>query len=164
MPDDVITIELMGEPRGKGRPRFVRATGHAYTPAETRKYEDALRYAAGEAMAGRPPLDGPVDLKVNVHLPVPQSWSGKRRREALAGVIWPTKRPDSDNYLKAAEDALNMIVFRDDSQVVHIEVEKRYSDRPRLTIEVRPTPLTILDHKTGEVRETATPLFAEALP
>ena len=33
-----IVIEIAGEPRGKGRPRFARS-GHTYTPAATRAYE-----------------------------------------------------------------------------------------------------------------------------
>lgn len=163
MGDNIIRVELSGSPHGKGRPRFVRATGHVYTDAATRKFEDALRYAAQETMAGRPPLDCAVDVKVDVFLPIAESWSGKKRREALAGTILPTKKPDCSNFLKAAEDALNMIVFRDDSQVVSVAVTKRYSDRPRLVVEVRPTPMAYFDHVTGEVRDAALPLLAGAL-
>lgn len=155
---DWITVELAGEPKGKGRPRFVRATGHAFTPAATRKYEDALRFAAQEAMGGRDPLEGAVDMTVTVCLPVPESWSGKRKREALAGAIKPAKRPDIDNYLKAAQDALNMIVFRDDAQVVNVTISKSYSTRPRLTIAVAPSRTAEIDHDSGEI--TDAPLFA----
>lgn len=164
MPGDrVIRVELIGAPVAKGRPRFVRATGHAYQPEKTRRFETDLRYAAAEAMAGRQPLDCAVDLKVNVFLPIPDSWSGKKKREAAAGALLPTKKPDCSNFQKAAEDALNMIVFRDDAQIVSATVTKRYSERPRLVIEVRPTPLLYLDHNTGEVRDAALPLL-EARP
>lgn len=35
---DTITIRLAGAAQGKGRPRFARKTGHAFTPAKTRGY------------------------------------------------------------------------------------------------------------------------------
>lgn len=132
-----MVVELAGVPAGKGRPRFVRATGHAYTPDKTRRYESDLRYAGQEAMKGRPPFAGPVRMTVEAFLPVPASWSEKKRRAALAGLVYPTSRPDLDNYEKAAADSLNEIVFRDDSQVVaRGPGGKVYSDRPRLVVTI----------------------------
>jgi Holliday junction resolvase RusA-like endonuclease len=132
----MIRIELAGEPKGKGRPRFTRS-GIAYTPAPTRNHEAALRMAAQEAMAGRLPLDGPLELAMGAYMPVPQSWSQRKRSQALQGLIRPTTRPDFDNLLKCC-DALNRIVWRDDAQVVHVRCAKLYSARPRLVIVVRP--------------------------
>lgn len=132
-----IVIELRGEPKAKGRPRFIRATGRAYTDSKTRSYESHLRLAAQDAMGAKKPIEGPVTLSVSVHLPVPRSWTQKKRAAALLGLVAPTSRPDWDNYGKLSSDALNEIVFRDDSQIVEAVVRKRYSDRPRLKIEVR---------------------------
>lgn len=133
----MIVIELVGEPRGKGRPRFVRATGHAFTPARTRSYESALRLAAQDAMDGAAPLDGPLRVSVEAHFPVPASWSHKKRSAALLGVTRPTTRPDWENIAKML-DAFNEIVWRDDKQVVEGAISKHYSDRPRLRVEVQP--------------------------
>lgn len=140
-----IQIVLAGEPRGKGRPRFVRSTGHAFTPAATRKYESALRYAAQAAMQGLAPLEGPLCVTVVAVFPVPASWSAKKRTAALACEIWPIVKPDADNLIKVL-DALNEIVFRDDKQVIDARVVKRYGDRPRLVIEVKEyvTPMLAL--------------------
>ncbi|MCC6776660.1 MAG: RusA family crossover junction endodeoxyribonuclease [Hyphomicrobiales bacterium] len=132
----VVQIVLGGTPQGKGRPRFVRATGHAFTPAATRRYESALRYAAQQAMGTSTPLDGPLCVVVVAIFPIPASWSGKKRAEALSGSLWPTVTPDADNLLKVL-DALNEIVWRDDKQVVDARVVKRYGERARLIIEVR---------------------------
>lgn len=131
-----VVIELAGVPVGKGRPRFVRKTGHAYTPAKTEKYESHLRYAAQEAMTGRALLDGPVSVAITVHLPIAPSWPKRRQEAARQGALLPTSRPDIDNYLKAAADALNGVVFNDDSQIVDCCISKTYSDKPRLTIQV----------------------------
>lgn len=137
-----IIIELSGEPKGAGRPRFVRATGIAFTPADTRKYQSALRYAAQEAMNGRPPLDGPVRVSVVAAFPVPASWSKKKRAQALANQLFPTTRPDVDNLLKQV-DGFNEIVWRDDKQIVRAEIHKHYSDKPMLSVMVYPiNPIT----------------------
>jgi Holliday junction resolvase RusA-like endonuclease len=131
-----IVIELAGEPVGKGRARFVRSTGRAFTPQHTRRYESHLRLAAQEAMACRPLLDGPLEMTIRVFIPIPASWSGKQRDLARRGLRMPTGRPDYDNYGKLASDALNAVVFRDDAQVVDCFISKRYSDRPALVIEI----------------------------
>ena len=138
MERQVITIELAGVPVAKGRPRFVRKTGMAFTPAHTRQYESHLRLAAQQAMDGLPMLQGALLMRVRVTLPVPASFSKRRREAALAGLEWPAKRPDWDNYGKAASDAMNTIVFNDDSQIVDARVVKQYGERPGLRIEVGP--------------------------
>ena len=56
------------------------------------------------------------------------------RELAIDGVIVPTTRPDADNYAKAALDACNAILFKDDAQVTDLIVRKRYSVTPRLLI------------------------------
>ena len=134
-----VTIVIGGEPVAKGRPRVTRR-GFVYTPAATRKYEAHGRLAAQEAMNGRPPVAVPVRAEISVDLPVPISWSGKRRDAALRGEIRPTSRPDTDNYVKAALDAVNAIVVTDDSLVVELAAEKRYAIVPQLTITITPLP------------------------
>ena len=66
--------------------------------------------------------------------------SNKRRLAALAGEIAPTARPDLDNYIKAALDAINAIVVADDSLVVDLVAIKRYAPVPALTIKIVPLP------------------------
>jgi len=132
---DTIIIELLGEPRGKGRPRFARRTGHAYTPQKTASYEACLRHEAALAMGDRPPLEGALCVQVSAYFGVPQSWSAKKRDAALAGEIRPAKRPDLDNVVKML-DAFNGVVWRDDAQIVSGLIEKHYSDRPRLRVGV----------------------------
>jgi Holliday junction resolvase RusA-like endonuclease len=130
-----VVIELVGEPRGKGRPRFARRTGHVFTPQRTASYEAMLRHEAALVMATRPPLKGTLRVQVSAYFGVPQSWSAKKRTAALAGTIRPAKRPDLDNVAKML-DAFNGVVWIDDAQIVSGLIEKHYSDRPRLRVEV----------------------------
>ena len=126
-----VTVVIAGEPVAKARPRVTRR-GITYTPAHTRKYEAHGRLAAQLAMGGRPPIEAPVRLELVAELPIPVSWSGRRRALAVTGDLLPTSRPDVDNYIKAGLDSLNEIVVRDDSQIVEITARKRFSIAPKL--------------------------------
>lgn len=130
-----VTITLAGPPRGKGRPRFARATGRAYTDAATQNYEAALRIAAQEAMGDMPPFDGPLHVEVIADLPIPTSWSRRKRLDAVNGAVVPTVKPDVDNLLKCI-DALNGVVWNDDKQIVVATVHKWYAEKPGLEIRV----------------------------
>ena len=121
---------------GKERVRFVKATGRAFTPERTVNYEGRLALAAQQAMAGRPLLTGPVEMVMRAFVPIPESKPKKWKAGALAGWIRPTKKPDLDNMMKSACDALNMVVWVDDAQIVRAVLEKVYSDQPRLELEV----------------------------
>jgi Holliday junction resolvase RusA-like endonuclease len=132
-----VTITIRGPAVAKGRPRFTRK-GFAYTPAATRKYEAHGRLAAQHAMGDQPPLNGPVCLTAIVEIPIPASWSKRRRALAIASGICPTTRPDADNFLKSAMDAINGIVVADDSLIVKATVEKKYGLDPKLVLLITP--------------------------
>lgn len=136
----MISFFVPGPPVGKGRPKATTINGHArmYTPAKTVSYEGLVAMAARDAMAGRPPLQGPVVLVLDVHMPVAASWSRKARAAALADVTPPTKKPDSDNVLKAVCDAINGIVWVDDVQVVDVVLRRRYREIPGVRVEIEP--------------------------
>jgi Holliday junction resolvase RusA-like endonuclease len=143
-PPDVV-VTLNGHPRGKGRPRSRIATGKAgqqfvavYTDKETRTYEAMLRYAGDRAAreAGlQAPLDCALRVRVTAVFAVPTSWSNKKTREALDGIIRPTGAPDCDNLLKTI-DSCNGVVWRDDSLIVEAVTRKFYGLQPMLMIEV----------------------------
>ena len=132
-PTNSVTIVLDGDPIAKGRPRFSRKSGATYTPVKTQRYEDRLAWAAQVVMRGLPLLDMALVVRIVVYKSVPDSWSIKKRAAALAGTTRPTGKPDVDNYAKCM-DALNKIVWTDDSLIVELNVKKFYSDRPRLEI------------------------------
>ena len=124
-----------GQPVGKGRPRFSRASGTVYTPEKTARYEERLAWAAQSVMAGRPLLTGGLQVDIEAYMDIPKSKPKTFRAAALAGAIRPTTKPDPDNIAKML-DALNRVVWVDDSQIVTLNVRKHYSDRPRLQITV----------------------------
>jgi Holliday junction resolvase RusA-like endonuclease len=138
----LLTLELPGAPRGKGRPRF-RVIGHGkkqfvstYTDAETRKYEERLKAVGTTRMGMGDPFDCPLAVKVEALTPIPGSWSLKKQALAAAGEIAPGSNPDADNICKIALDSLNKVVWRDDSLIVSLLIVKRYSLTPLLRIGV----------------------------
>ena len=109
----------------------------AFMDKMTRSEEGAIRMFASLAMSGKPPLEEAVELNLVAFVPIPASWSKKKQQEAEAGMIYPTGRPDLDNIKKLVCDAMNSVVFKDDSQIVSAYSAKRYSRNPRITVRVR---------------------------
>lgn len=67
-----------------------------------------------------------------------QQMSKKRTADALAGYVLPAVKPDADNLAKAALDACNGIIWRDDALICSLLVKKRYAAYPCLEIKVVP--------------------------
>ena len=107
-----------------------------YQPAKSRAEHSTIRSIAASIMGNRPPLDCPLELRLVAYMPIPRSWSKRDQAAALADRIRPSGKPDADNLLKMAEDGMTGVVWRDDSLVTDTMLWKRYSDRPRLVIEV----------------------------
>lgn len=143
-----IMITVNGTPTGKGRPRFNPKSGHAMTPHKTRVAE-ARVIAAWQAL-GCPRLDdGPIVLTVDMALARPGSHWKVSGDLSAAGQrsLWPTKKPDADNVLKLLMDSLNGAAYKDDAQVVHAWIVKRWcnaGEREHTVIRLRPAPVPIL--------------------
>ena len=127
-----ISITVPGEPVAKGRPRMTKG-GHVYTPAKTVRYEKQIR-DCWKAQSGEK-LDGPISAIIVAYYKIPKSAKKPVQKDMAAGIIRPTKRPDIDNVVKTL-DALNGHAFDDDSQIVEIRAEKRYSENPRVVIDL----------------------------
>lgn len=73
-------------------------------------------------------LDGPIELIVCFFLPRPKSLPKK--------VQAHTRKPDLSKLVRALEDALTGVIWRDDSQVVSTTAQKAYGE-PGCTVVVR---------------------------
>ncbi|MFG7180707.1 RusA family crossover junction endodeoxyribonuclease [Burkholderia pseudomallei] len=129
-----ITFVIPGAPVAKARPRVTR--NGTYTPKDTRDYEREVRLLARTAYGMSPPLDEPIHLDLVAYVPIPKSWPKRRQQAARDGVLYPTSRPDLDNYEKAVTDGCNGIVYLDDAQIVEVCKTKRYSDHPHMWVRI----------------------------
>ena len=130
----MIAIHIPGEPIGKGRPRLGK--WHTYTPEKTQRWEQAAAWEARRQYQGEP-LEGPVGLTVVAEFGIPSSWPKWKRKQAEDGMVAHITKPDASNVLKAVEDALQGIAFRDDSQIASVMIDKWYGKKPGVTLEVR---------------------------
>ena len=135
----MISFTVYGEPTAQGRPRASTQNGHVrmYDPDKSRDYKDYVRLAARE-FAPDSLLESALGIYVIVYRSMPKKYSNSKvkSQQAEAGLILPTTKPDADNYLKGIKDALNSVIWKDDSQIVDASVSKRYSLKPRVEIQV----------------------------
>ena len=124
-----LSFVVYGEPVGKSRPRFNMKTGIVYTPKKTKDYEVKVRQAAWVAMMQNKYklFDGNCSVEIKAFLKIPKSWTKQKRFEAELGKIIPTK-PDIDNIAKSILDGAQGVTFKDDKQIFHLAVTKRYQD------------------------------------
>jgi len=127
---------VYGNPVGKGRPRATSRGGFVrmYTDEKTEAYESAVADEARIAMREWQAFDTPMQLQLSAYYPIPKSWSKKKRQMAMDGEIHPQVKPDLDNVMKAVLDAMNGVVYVDDSQVINMVATKRYSSDPRVEV------------------------------
>ena len=144
-----MTVEIQfvvpGQPVGKGRAKAARRGKFItmYTPEKTVNYEGLVAHAAHVAMAGRPLIVGAVSVDLDIRLPIPESWSQKKKSQAINGLLMPTKKPDIDNIFKACADGMNNVVYKDDVQIVETKQRKRYAETPGVVVIVRELNLEV---------------------
>lgn len=135
-----VKFTVLGEPQGKGRPKFSRRGNFVktYTPDKTVLYENLICIEYQRQCSGqRFPDKEPLAMKITAYYTIPASASKKRQQFMEAGRIRPTKKPDMDNIIKVVADALNKVAYRDDTDIVRISLEKFYDRQPRIEIEIK---------------------------
>lgn len=159
----MITFAVYGTPVPKGSTKAFWRPGmkHAvvtHDNAKTKPWQEAVVSAARDALAGAPPLEGPVAVRLRFYMPRPAS--------APRRVVEPCKKPDLDKLARCVKDGLTRAgVYRDDSQVVLLIARKVFaagrddeaSGVPRALITVQPFDVVVEN-------AMSTPLFADAAP
>ena len=128
----ILEAVILGAPRGKGRPRITRS-GHVYTPPKTRSWESDAA-SIFRAAWGRPEsLTGPLEVEV-------KAVKSRRKGDRIPGRFLRTVKPDVDNVVKAALDALQKSeVIKDDAHVsiVHaISLHTAEGEQPCVEVRV----------------------------
>jgi Holliday junction resolvase RusA-like endonuclease len=122
-----VTLWIEGAPQGKGRPRF-SARGAVYTPAATKLAEG--RIIDAWTNEGQPRLDGPIAVDLTLWVARPKGHYRKNGELSAAGAEKPLpvgKKPDLDNAVKLAMDALNGRAYRDDVDVIELCARRAWS-------------------------------------
>ena len=145
----VVEFVVPGIAQQAGSKRIVpsgRPGGRLHITDDNPKARDWMRAVAAAAMAANDSaglLEGPLRLVVSFYIVRPKGHYGtgkNARRLGAAAPRWPTKRPDTTKLLRAVEDGLTGVLWRDDSQVVVQEVEKIFGAPARCEIRVEELP------------------------
>lgn len=115
----VVEVEPLPQPR----PRFSR--GRCFQPKVITEYKAQIAQAAQSAMKDKEPMTGAISMSIKLY----RKYKSTSRRFG-----------DFDNHGKAVCDALNGVVYLDDSQIVKCTVEK-YTDKenPRVEVQIEET-------------------------
>lgn len=136
-----VTFQVPGKPQGKARARTFQnpKTGRmaSATPEKTVLYENFIKDRFLQKSNGfYLESDVPVTLRIVARFLPPKSKSKKVKQQMLDGKILPLKKPDMDNIVKVAADALNGVAYHDDTQIVFVMAKKVYSAVEGLDITV----------------------------
>lgn len=137
-----------------GRPQAVQSTKFARIGNFTRAYQPTKvvnwkSYVAScvaaqmrEMTDCNPFVEGPIFLGLGFNYIPPKSLSAKEKRIINEnGIVWKTTKPDvSDNLPKGICDALNGILWKDDSIIAQCLSMKFYSEHEGVKIVVANRP------------------------
>ena len=120
---DAVVVDLV--PMPAPRPRFSK--NGTYNNSKYTNYKSAFLLKAKQQ--NKKFLTGALRLEVLFVMPIPKSWSKKKR---LASVGQPhICKPDTDNLVKSMLDALEGTIYKNDSQICSISAKKVYGNNPR---------------------------------
>lgn len=76
------------------------------------------------------------NVEFNFFLPIPESDSQTIKNLKLWGIERANGKPDLDNLLKFYLDCANGVLWPDDRMITYVSGCKKYSDKPRVEVEV----------------------------
>lgn len=144
---------IKGKVKAKQSVKFANIGGFIkkYTPADVVEYANYVRLCFMHAYPLWRPhqiANKPLKVLIMVYYPIPKSFSKKKQKEADAGAIRPTVKPDCDNIAKNICDALNGVVYPDDKQVVSLVVRKVYTTGDeRVEVEIETEEMSDIERK-----------------
>ena len=133
-----IQLKFDIKPMAKQSFRTTR-TGQKYLDASVIRYRKAIRNMAIAQMRNQKAekIEGAVNMNIIYAFRRPKSLSKKERNEIDGGKNIPkTTKPDIDNLTKAILDALNGIAWKDDAQVTQINIQKVWSAKDQIEVEI----------------------------
>jgi len=136
----MISFEIQGIPVPQKQTRFIRVTGRAYNPS----HDDVVAFQR-KALPYAPcdPWRIPIRMSLWFYLPIPKSFSQRKRTQFQEGQLFPITKPDVDNLAYLVTNAMKKIFYWDDAQLVDLQLFKRYGLEPRTVVHIQP-------HEPGE--------------
>lgn len=118
---------IYGNPEPQGRPRAARRGGRLifYDPAKSKKWKKAVKNQVSNFNLLFFPLIEKKEIEISIYFYLKRPKKNRCDSPHL-------KKPDLSNLVKAVEDALTGLIYKDDSQITHIEARKQYANANNL--------------------------------
>lgn len=140
-PPGIVSFTVYGKPQPAGSKRGFYAGGRVIVTdanANSRPWKALVSDAALKEIGGRGPLyRGPLSLSLMFYMPRPKGHFG-RRGLLPSAPEHPAVKPDVTKLIRAVEDAMTGIVWKDDTQVVIQQAQKQYGEPARCEVIVHP--------------------------
>ena len=155
------------KPESKQRPRF-GANGKVYNPQRKKSLE--YKWDASKQMRSQSPerpLEVPIFVNMRFHMPMPKSWSQKRKKQQNGKPMG--SKPDIDNLMKWSLDVLNGIAYIDDRLVSSTYAEKVWDYEGKVDITITPQEMSpseeivMMGHTAVTLHEALDGLYLWAL-
>ena len=134
--DTMLRFAVYGHPQGKGSKRAVRGRVIDSNP-NARPWALQVSAAAHDAYGDEPLIRGPVEVSMEFFFSRPKGHYGRRGGLLPSAPAEMTVPPDLDKLCRAAADALTGVVIKDDGQIAHLHLAKRYGEPERLEVRLR---------------------------
>lgn len=128
-----LTMTFYIEPKATPRPRLSRFGGFYVKGAADNK-SFFKKYAKKRNL---PYINTECHIYIRCYLPTPKSMSKDNKANAEVGNIRPLSKPDFDNLAKTYCDMMVGVILCDDSIITKGTLEKFYSIKPRVEIELK---------------------------
>lgn len=140
-----LKLKILGTPQPKQSARFAIRKGRnganflqKYQTKEIVQNEKNIAFdVKSQLPKGFIPFSGAIKVKALFVFPPLKSFPKAKLNALSAGTtIYKTTKPDlTDNLMKGTMDAMNGIVFTDDSVIAEVESKKIYGLVPRIELE-----------------------------
>lgn len=141
MLQDIVNFWVAGIPQPGGSKKHIGRGRIVDANPRAAAWKAIVKEAAEVAMNSRPPLEGPVVLRMYFTLPRPKSHYRTGKFSELLKEVAPKDHvvaPDATKLVRPTEDAMTGVVYKDDSQVVGQWAQKNYGSFTGVWITVTP--------------------------
>lgn len=137
----MIEFKVEGKAVPQPRPRVVRmrnGQSRAYNSEKSVVYKRIVKAAALSEMNKQrlTMTDRPLSMRLTFVFAPPKSYTKKKLEAVKSGELRYTKKPDLDNLAKAILDACNNTVYKDDSQIITLSINKEYGHTDHVAVKI----------------------------
>ena len=142
----MIKFKILGTPKSKQSARFRiagKGTKQFVQSYQKKSVKDNQKDISSQVNSQLPPnfnpLSEPLSVEVLFVFPPLKSWSKLKLKELESGAtIYKDVKPDlTDNLMKGLFDAMNKIVFTDDSKICEVKSKKIFGFVPRTEVTLK---------------------------